>query len=764
MTKKEKRKKRYLFEEVLEVLKAQPGKALNYKQVSSALALETPQDREAVLSLLVDLEKKGLVEESERGKYQVKNAQHMITGRIDFTSTGKAAYVISEDKAEDVYIAERNANGALHGDSVKVKVFPRRRSDGKEEGEVVDIIRRGRTEFVGAVSLEGRFGFVTPDSGRYPDFYIPKEKLGGAKNGQKVVVRLTGWDEFSENPTGEIISVLGEPGTHATEMNAIMVEFGLPSAFPKQIEDAAAGIDITITPEEVAKRRDFRQITTFTIDPVDAKDFDDALSVRKLDNGLWEIGVHIADVSHYVHPGSALDKEALNRATSVYLVDRVIPMLPEVLSNYVCSLRPKEDKLCFSAVFEMNDDAKIVREWFGRTVIHSDRRFTYEQVQEILEGAAGDFSDELHLLNRLAKKLRDERFRKGSITFEKEEVKFHLDEKGDPTGVYFKVMKDANQLIEDFMLLANRRVAEYAALRRKAGEEQKIVPKDLRRAFVYRVHASPDLGRIEDFSVFVRSFGYRMDVGSEQAIAASLNKLLKDVKGKPEANLIETLAVRTMAKAIYTTKNTGHYGLSFDYYTHFTSPIRRYPDVMAHRLLQYYLDTDSGKNAGHAPVESALESQCKHSSEREKTAAEAERASIKFKQVQYLNGQLGKVFEGMISGVMEFGFFVEIIENKCEGLVRLRSLNDDFYIFEEKQYRIRGDRTGRIFQLGDKVRVRVKNADIIRKQVDLEVEEDDFSSGNQQQRRKGKIDRNTSFKSGKSFGKSGGKKGGGKRR
>lgn len=729
MAKKEKRKKRYLFEEVLGVLKSTPGKSMNYKQVASALSLSTEEDRNTVQEILLDLTQKGLTAETERGKYQVKSNQQIVVGRLDFTSAG-AAYLVSADREDDIYVSARDTNGAMHGDTVKVKVYSRRRNDGKEEGEVIEVMQRARTEFVGTISVSGRTAFVRSDNNRYPDFFIPKDGIGEAKDGQKVVVRLTGWDEFSENPTGEVISVLGIPGMHATEMNAIMIEFGLPTQFPKNVEAAANEIDITITPEEVARRRDFRKITTFTIDPVDAKDFDDALSVQKLANGNWEIGVHIADVSHYMQPESTLDKEALIRATSVYLVDRVIPMLPEVLSNYVCSLRPNEDKLCFSAVFELNESATIVREWFGRTVIHSDRRFTYEEVQEILEGGPAkesDFKEELFLLNDLAKKLRAARFKNGSITFDKEEVKFHLDENGNPTGVFFKVMKDSNQLIEDFMLLANRRVAEYVALQRKAGETIPQQYRDTRRPFVYRVHSSPDMTRVQEFSLFVKGFGYTMNVGSDKSLAASLNKLLQDVKGKPEANMIETLAVRTMSKAYYTTKNIGHYGLGFEYYTHFTSPIRRYPDVMSHRLLQFYIDADAGQKKGALPTDQFLESQCKQSSEREKVAAEAERASIKFKQVQYLESRVGQVFEGIISGVMEFGFFVELKDNKCEGLVRMRELSDDYYVYEESRYRIVGSRTGRVFQLGDSVVVRVKGADVIRKQVDLVLDEEPVS-------------------------------------
>lgn len=726
MARKGKKQGRLLFEEVVNLLESSPGKSWNYKQVASELKVHSHDDRVILQELLEDLAGKGIIEEVDRGKYRIKSGDRVITGVIDMTASG-AAYVSSPDVEKDVFIAARNTYGSLHGDTVAVRLFRRKKSTSQEEGEVAEIVKRARTDFVATLEVENRVAFGITDNKKYPDFIIQKDKIGKAKHGQKVVVRLTSWEDYSDLPQGEVVAVLGEPGDNNTEINAIMVEFGLPYEFPKDVERVASLIPIEITKEEIAKRRDFRLTLTFTIDPFDAKDFDDALSIKKLENGHWEIGVHIADVSHYVHPDTLLDKEAIDRATSVYLVDRVVPMLPEVLSNFVCSLRPNEEKLTFSAVFDMDDEGKIHREWFGRTIINSARRFTYEEVQEIIEGGDGDHKNEILVLDSIAKKLRADRLKKGSITFDKEEVKFHLDENGNPTGVYFKVMKDSNQLIEDFMLLANRRVAEYVSLQRRTGEEKKK-QVDNRRPYVYRVHATPNPDKVEEFSNFVGTFGYKLNAGSDSSIALSLNKLLKDVQGKPEANLIETLAVRTMSKAVYSTNNIGHYGLGFQFYTHFTSPIRRYPDVLAHRLLQLYLDRDAGKTKDLPPDVEALEDECKHCSEREKLAAEAERASIKYKQVQFLQDKIGQIFPALISGVTEFGFFAELEGNKCEGMVHIRNLRDDRYYFEQESYSLRGSRTGNVYMLGDTVYVRIKSADLIKKQIDFELA-DEVESG-----------------------------------
>ena len=733
---KKTKQKQPLFEEILALLEGHPGKSWNYKQIAAELKIHSHDDRSILQSLLSDMASKGHLEERERGKFKLKAGDKVVTGTLEMTSSG-AAYVTTPELDRDVFVAARNTHGSFHGDTVAVQLFRKRNGAASPEGEVIQVVKRGRTEFVATLEIDRKLAFGITDNRRYPDFIIQKDRIGKAKNGQKVVVRFVDWEDYSDLPQGEVINVLGEPGDNNTEINAIMVEFGLPYEFPKTVERYASQIPIEITLQEIAKRRDFRSTLTFTIDPFDAKDFDDALSVKDLGSGRWEIGVHIADVSHYLHPNTVLDQEAIDRATSVYLVDRVVPMLPEVLSNFVCSLRPDEEKLTFSAVFEMDEEGVIHKEWFGRTVIRSARRYTYEEVQEILEGAEGDNKTELHLLDRIAKKLRAERMKNGSISFEKAEVKFHLDEAGNPTGVYYKVMKDSNQLIEDFMLLANRRVAEYVALQRKAGEQKKQ-QADQRRPFVYRIHASPNPDRILEFSNFIGSFGYKINAGSENAIAQSMNKLLKDVQGKPEANVIETLAIRTMAKAVYSTNNIGHYGLGFQFYSHFTSPIRRYPDVMAHRLLQLYLDRDAGKTKELPPDIEALEDECKHCSEREKLAADAERASIKYKQVQFLQDKVGQVFPALISGVTEFGFFAELEGNKCEGMVHVRNLRDDRYYFDAETYSLRGQRSGNVFMLGDSVYVRVKTADLIKKQIDFDlVDGEDFTGAKSKERSAG---------------------------
>ncbi|MBA3704709.1 MAG: ribonuclease R [Bacteroidetes bacterium] len=718
------KKKSFFFEEILKVLSKSPNKALNYKQIAAELQVTDHSQRLLINSILEELKNRGTVSEPERGKFKLKSSEKFITGKVDMT-TGGTAYIISEETEEDVLVTPKKTLNALHGDIVKVRLFPKMK--GKQEGEIIEVIQRSKTEFVGTIQISPRFAFLVPSIIKVNvDIYIPLEKLNGAKDGQKAIARIIEWPKNGVNPIGEIIDVLGNVGENNTEMHAILAEYGLPYEFPKDVERAADLIPIKITGEEIAKRRDFREITTFTIDPVDAKDFDDALSIRKLKNGNWEIGVHIADVSHYVKENSMIDKEAVSRATSVYLVDRVVPMLPEVLSNNVCSLRPNEEKLCFSSVFEMTDNAEVVNEWFGRTIINSNRRFTYEEAQRVIETEEGDFTDEILTLNRLAKILRANRFKTGSIAFEKMEVKFHLDEVGNPTGVYFKVAKDSNQLIEDFMLLANRKVAEFVGKKKKESkvknQDQGERQTESQRPFVYRIHDKPNPDKLANFAEFVGKFGYKLNIKNINTVADSMNNLLKEVNEKKEAGMIEMLAIRTMAKAVYTTKNIGHYGLGFDYYTHFTSPIRRYPDVMVHRLLQHYLD--GGKN----PDIEKLEEQCKHSSDMEKLAADAERSSIKYKQVQFLTDKIGQEFDGIISGVTEWGVFIEIIENHCEGMVRLRELQDDNYYFDEENYCLRGRKFGKILTLGDKVRIVIKRADLIKKQLDfglVEVFEED---------------------------------------
>lgn len=712
---KNKKPKRYLFEDVLDFLKHNDSKSFNYKQLGAAMEINNEAERFMLIEILDNLKQQGFVVEKEKGRYQIKETKRYVTGTIDFTSQGTAFVVYSETEA-DIFIPARKTRDALQGDLVKVQL-DNKRSGRRKEGEVVDVIKRAKTEFVGTIKINPKFAFVIADNNKiHVDFFIRINDTLGAKDGQKVLIKLKEWKSNEQNPTAVVQEVFGFPGQHKTEMNAIMAEYGLPEHFPDAVEYEAKKLPTEITPAEIARRRDFRNITTFTIDPVDAKDFDDALSIQKLDNGLWEIGVHIADVTHYLKPHTILDKEAVNRATSVYLVDRVIPMLPEVLSNFVCSLRPQEEKYCFSAVFQLDDDAQIHHQWFGRTVIFSDRRFTYEDVQLMIEGAEGDFKNEIMILDRLAKKLRHDRQKKGSIFFDKAEVKFHLDEEGNPTGVFFKTQKDAHKLIEDFMLLANRKVAEYIGGTGKLKAEDKKDSKsktkdDNSNVCVYRVHDVPSDEKMQELSGFAARFGYQMNLGSKQKVAQSINKLLQDVKDKKEQSMMELLAVRSMPKAIYTTKNVGHYGLGFDHYTHFTSPIRRYPDVLVHRLLEAKLN---GKTYAS---KDELEFLCKHSSDMERVAAEAERASVKYKQVEFMKDRVGETFDGVISGVTEWGIYVEVTENKCEGMVRSRDLKGDHFVYDEDNYRYVGRSTNKIYALGDKVQIVVVEADLVKKQL-----------------------------------------------
>ncbi|PID95436.1 MAG: ribonuclease R, partial [Bacteroidetes bacterium] len=608
----------------------------------------------------------------------------------------------------------------LQGDLVRVYVYHKRKNK-KLEADVVEIIERAKTEFVGTLQMSKNFGFVIPDNNKmYADIFISKSKIGDAQDGDKVVVKMTDWPDNSKNPFGKITNVLGKPGEHDTEIHSILMEYGLPYEFPKEVEEYAENMPIEITSEEIAKRRDMRKDLTFTIDPKDAKDFDDALSFTELENGNYEVGIHIADVSHYVQPNTILDNEAYDRATSVYLVDRVVPMLPELLSNGVCSLRPNEEKLTFSAVFEMNDKAQIVNQWFGRTVTYSDKRFTYEQAQSVIENGEwrmenDEQNSQLSILNsqlktailkldEFAKKMRKERMRKGAISFDRVEVKFNLNENNEPTGVYFKESKDANKLIEEFMLLANKKVAEFIG-------KEKGRPSN--KTFIYRVHDEPNIEKLAGLQNIIKKFGYKINTETREKTSQSLNKLLSDVKGKGEENMVETLTIRSMAKAEYTTKNIGHYGLAFDYYSHFTSPIRRYPDVMTHRLLQHYLDGQKSPNAEE------YEQKCKHSSSMEELASKAERDSIKYMQIKYMQDHKDTEFKGVISGVTEWGIYVEIIENKCEGMVRIRDIKDDYYIYDEEQYAVVGQATKNVIQLGDEVVVKVKNTDLERKHLDF---------------------------------------------
>jgi ribonuclease R len=688
---------------ILSVLNESPGRAYSLKQIAKKLGLKKRDDIKAMTFSVYDLEGDGKIKQLSDGLFTSNIKEKTLTGIVDHVSSRFAYVSIGEDRP-DVFIKARDLGSAVDGDTVQIALFPTRHGE-HPEGKVVEIVKRNRTQFVGRLELSKNFAFVVADFRKiHKDFFIAQENIGKARSRDKVIVEVIDWGDGEDNPEAKVVEVLGKAGENEAEIHSIMAEFGLPFRFPEQVEKAARKIDEGITPKEISKRWDFRLMTTFTIDPEDAKDFDDALSLEILPNGNYRVGVHIADVTHYINPNSVLEQEAFDRATSVYLVDRTIPMLPEKLSNELCSLRPKEDKLTFSAVFELDAKAQIVSEWFGRTIIHSDHRFTYEQAQEIIESGKGIFAEELKILNSLALQLKKERFAKGAVNFETTEVKFKLDEKGKPLAVIPKVRKDAHKLIEEFMLLANKRVATFIYNQKKGAEKN---------TFVYRIHDYPDPDKVKDFAQFAKQFGHRLHV-DEKSISRLLNKLMDEIEGKPEQNVLQQLAVRSMAKAKYSTDAKGHFGLAFEHYSHFTSPIRRYPDMMAHRLLQHYLD------GGNPANKAEYEVKCVHSSEREKRAADAERASIKYKQVEFMAMVAGdKAYDGLISGVTEWGIYVEIIETKCEGMIRLADMDDDYYEFDEKNYCIIGRRNKKIYTLGDQVRVRVKKTDIDRRLIDL---------------------------------------------
>ena len=703
-------------EKIFKILSKNANKPFNYKQIAAILELDDTKSRNEIIKDLKILAAQKLIIESEPGKYLVKaSSQQYYEGVVDMTSR-KTGYFVCDELENDVFIPFINLNHALDGDKVKAYVYDRR-SSRKPEAEVIEIIERHKTEFVGVVDIQKNFGFVTTANAKmYTDIFIPKNKLAEAEHGDVVLVKLEDWPVKADSPFGSVIKVLGKPGEHNTEIHAILAEYGLPYDFPIEVEAYANKLDTQITPEEIKKRRDMREVLTFTIDPKDAKDFDDALSFQVLENGNYEIGVHIADVSHYLKEGTILDDEAYNRATSVYLVDRVVPMLPEVLSNFACSLRPNEEKYTFSAIFQLNNKAEILDSWFGRTIIFSDQRFSYEEAQSIIETKSNIIPSEISLTgaaykvsaeivaatlkqDELAKILRRKRMADGAISFDKVEVKFNLDQNSEPIGVYFKQSKDANHLIEEFMLLANKKVAEFIGKQKKT--------------FIYRIHDEPNEDKLINLQTVISKFGYAINMKSKQDISKSLNKLLIDVNGKKEQNLVDTLTIRSMSKAKYSTENIGHYGLAFDYYSHFTSPIRRYPDVMVHRLLQFYLE--GGKSVSNE----VYEEKCAHSSNMEGLAAHAERDSVKYMQVKYMQDHKDQEFLGVISGVTEWGIYVEIIENKCEGMIRIREIKEDYYTFDEKQYALVGQATQAILQLGDEVFVKVKNADLIKKQLDF---------------------------------------------
>ncbi len=695
--------KKKLKNSIITILYGDPGKTVNYKQISTWLGIKDMETRKLVNAVLQELHDDGYLEQIVRGKYKLKVKSGTVVGTVDMQSQG-FAYINSDEVERPILISSRNLNHAMAGDKVSVRLFAARKKHDLE-GEIVEIMERARSVFVGTVQTSRNFAFLLPSGKVGFDIFIPLDKLNGAKNGQKAIAEIVEWPPNARSPFGQIKEVLGDAGNNDTEMHAILAEYELPHKFPENVDKAAEKIPLEISSEEIAKRRDFRGVTTFTIDPHDAKDFDDALSLQKLKNGNWEVGVHIADVTHYVTPNTIIEDEAQSRATSVYLVDRVVPMLPERLSNGVCSLRPNEDKLCFSAVFELNEDADIIKEWFGKTVIHSDRRFAYEEAQQVIETGEGDLSVEILKLNELANQLRDKRFKDGSIAFDRVEIKFEIDEKGKPISVYFKEAKESNKLIEEFMLLANKRVAEFVG---KKGENK--TPK----TFVYRIHDKPDPDKLSTFNTFIQRFGYGIQLTTSKAISSSLNNLLNNVKGKKEQNLVETLAIRTMAKAAYSTRNIGHYGLAFEYYSHFTSPIRRYPDMMVHRLLEKYLA------GGRSANEQKYEDLCKHSSDMETRAANAERSSIKYKQVEFMQDHVGQTYPGVISGVTDFGVFVEL-ENKIEGMIPIRELGDDFYIFDEKNYCLVGRHSHKTYQLGDEVTVKIWRTNLEKKQLDFQL-------------------------------------------
>ena len=705
-----------LQDRIYSFFEEQGNSPYNYKQISAAIGVETPKDFALVVEILEEFALAGILTETTPGKFKAKKKEHnYAVGTFCRRNNGKNSVILDDGDKDGIFVAERNSMHALNGDKVEVHISARRRGC-EPEAVVTRIIEHKDQVFVGTLRVDRYFAHIITDSKFLAsDIVIPMDMLNGAKTGDKVTARIVEWHEDTNTPIGEIVDILGESGNNNAEIHAILAEYGLPYKYPEEVEKAAEKIDARITPEIIAQRKDYRKVTTFTIDPKDAKDFDDALSLRKLDNGHWEVGVHIADVTHYVRPGSIIEKEAEQRATSIYLVDRTIPMLPERLCNDICSLRPNEEKLAYSCILEMDDNANVIKYDICHTVINSDRRFTYEEAQQVIETGEGDFKDEILTLDRLAKELRKSRFDNGSVDFDRTEVRFEIDETGRPISVYFKRSQDANKLIEEFMLLANKKVAEFIG---------KVSGKKKAKPFVYRVHDKPDQEKMGNLSEIATRFGYKLKMTNNVSESnESLNKMLKAVKNRPEENLLSMLAIRSMAKAVYTTVNIGHYGLAFDYYTHFTSPIRRYPDMMVHRLLDRYIDGGRAVNADK------LEDECEHSSSMEQLASNAERASIKYKQVEYLGERLGNVYDGIISGVTEWGIYVELDENKCEGLVPIRDLEDDYYEFDEKNYCLIGRNTNRRYQLGDKVTIQIARADLAKKQLDFVLVDENNPAG-----------------------------------
>ncbi len=714
MTKKKEKKagkrmkKKELSKAVLDFFHAKQDEVISLKYIFSELKLTTHPLKMLCMDILSDLLADDYITEVDKNKYKLNNHGIEMTGTFQRKSNGKNSF-IPEGGGDPIFVAERNSAHAMNNDKVRIAFYAKRRGC-EAEGEVIEILQRANDTFVGTLEVEKSYAFlVTENRTLANDIFIPKDKLKGGKTGDKAVVKVTEWPDKAKNPIGQVLDILGKAGDNTTEMHAILAEFGLPYVYPQSVEKAADKIPAEISAEEIARREDFRKVTTFTIDPKDAKDFDDALSIRPLKDGLWEVGVHIADVTHYVKEGSIIDKEAEKRATSVYLVDRTIPMLPERLCNFICSLRPNEEKLAFSAIFDITEKGEVRDSRIVHTVIESDRRFTYEEAQQIIETKEGDFKDEILMLDTIAKALREKRFTAGAINFDRYEVKFEIDEKGKPISVYFKESKDANKLVEEFMLLANRTVAEKIGKAPK-GKKPKVLP--------YRIHDLPDPEKLDNLAQFIARFGYRLRTsGTKTDVSKSINHLLDDIQGKKEENLIETVSIRAMQKARYSTHNIGHYGLAFDYYTHFTSPIRRFPDMMVHRLVTRYMD------GGRSVSETKYEDLCDHSSNMEQIAANAERASIKYKQVEFMSERLGQTYDGVISGVTEWGLYVELNENKCEGMIPIRDLDDDYYEFDEKNYCLRGRRKNRIYSLGDAITVKVARANLEKKQLDFALVE-----------------------------------------
>ena len=697
-------KKKELANILMDFFHTKQEEVISLKYLFAELHLTTHPLKMLCMDILADMLADDYITEVDKNKYKLNNHGIEMTGTFQRKSNRKNSF-IPEGGGEPIFIAERNSAHAMNNDKVKIAFFAKRKHH-DAEGEVIEILERANDTFVGTLEVEKSYAFlVTENRTLANDIFIPKDKLKGGKTGDKAVVKVIEWPDKAKNPIGQVIDILGKAGDNTTEMHAILAEFGLPYVYPQAVEKAADKIPAEITAEEIARREDFRKVTTFTIDPKDAKDFDDALSIRKLKDNLWEVGVHIADVTHYVKEGSIIDKEAEKRATSVYLVDRTIPMLPERLCNFLCSLRPHEEKLAFSVIFDITEKGDVKNSRVVHTVIYSDRRFTYEEAQQIIETKNGDFKDEVLMLDTIAKALREKRFAAGAINFDRYEVKFEIDEKGKPVSVYFKESKDANKLVEEFMLLANRTVAEQIG-RVPKGKKAKVLP--------YRIHDLPDPEKLDNLNQFIARFGYKLRTsGTKTDISKSINHLLDDIQGKKEENLIETVSIRAMQKARYSTHNIGHYGLAFDYYTHFTSPIRRFPDMMVHRLVTKYLD------GGRSVSESKYEDLCDHSSNMEQIAANAERASIKYKQVEFMSERVGQTYDGVISGVTEWGLYVELNENKCEGMIPMRDLDDDYYEFDEKNYCLRGRRKNHTYSLGDAITVKVARANLEKKQLDF---------------------------------------------